>query len=125
LNVISAVNTGPGAADADALTMTDPIPVNTAVFVGDIGGAGSGPVEFTDGPTSGGLIYAFGGLADPADDLGFSNDGGATWSYIPVPDALGFDPAVTHVRIAPKGAFAASDGVNHPSFSVSFKTRVE
>jgi len=125
LNVIYAVNTGPGAADADALTMTDPIPVNTAVFVGDMGGAGSGPVEFTDGPTSGGMIYAFGGLADLTDDLEFSSDGGATWSYVPVPDATGFDPAVTHVRVAPTGAFAASDGVNHPSFSVSFKTRVE
>jgi len=125
LNVISAVNTGPGSADVDALTMTDPIPVNTAVFVGDLGGAGSGPVAFSDGPTSGGMIYAYGGLADLTDDLEFSTDGGATWSYVPVPDALGFDPAVTHVRIVPKGAFAASDGVNHPSFSVSFKTRVE
>jgi hypothetical protein len=105
--------------------MTDPIPVNTAVFVGDMGGAGSGPVAFADGATPGGMNYTYGGLADPADDLEFSNDGGATWSYVPVPDALGFDPAVTHVRIAPKGAFAASDGVNHPSFSVSFKTRVE
>jgi len=125
LNVISAVNTGPGAADVDALTMTDPIPENTAVFVGDMGGVGSGPVEFADGIIPGGMNYTFGGLADPADDLEFSNDGGATWSYVPVPDALGFDPAVTHVRIAPKGAFAASDGVNHPSFSVSFRTRVE
>ncbi len=125
LNVISAVNTGPGAADVDALTMTDPIPVNTAVFVGDLAGGGSGPVEFADGATPGGMNYTFGGLADPADDLEFSNDGGATWSYVPVPDALGFDPAVTHMRVAPKGAFAASDGVNHPSFSVSFKTRVE
>ena len=125
LNVINAVNTGPGAADADALTMTDPIPANTAVFVGDLGGAGSGPIEFTDGSTPGGMIYTFGGLTDLADDLDFSSDGGATWAYIPVPDALGFDPAVTHLRVAPKGAFAASDGVNHPSFSVSFKTRVE
>jgi len=125
LNVISAVNTGPGAADVDALTMTDPIPVNTAVFVGDLAGAGSGPVEYADGPTPGGMNYTFGGLADLTDNLEFSSDGGATWNYVPVPDAIGFDPAVTHLRVVPTGAFAASDGVNHPSFSVSFKTRVE
>jgi parallel beta-helix repeat protein len=125
LNVISAVNTGPGSADVDALTMTDPIPVNTAVFVGDLAGAGSGPVEYADGSTPGGMNYTFGGLADLTDDLEFSSDGGATWNYVPVPDAIGFDPAVTHLRVVPTGAFAASDGVNHPSFSVSFKTRVE
>ena len=59
------------------------------------------------------------------DDLEFSNDGGATWGYVPVPDVSGFDPAVTHVRVVPKGAFAASDGVNHPGFSVAFRTRLE
>ncbi|MEN8007680.1 MAG: right-handed parallel beta-helix repeat-containing protein [Candidatus Krumholzibacteriota bacterium] len=125
LNVITAVNTGPGPADADALAMTDPIPANTAVFVGDFAGAGSGPVAFADGVTPGGMSYTYGGLADPADDLEFSSDGGATWNYVPVPDVLGFDPVVTHMRVVPKGAFAASDGVNHPGFSVSFKTRVE
>jgi len=125
MNMISATNTGTGAADADALTVTDPIPVATAVFVGDVGGAGSGPVLYQDGAVPGGMTYSFGGLADPGDDLEFSSDGGATWAYTPVPDAAGFDPAVTHLRVRPKGAFAASDGVNHPGFSVSFKTRVQ
>jgi len=125
LNVISATNTGPGPADTDALVVTDPIPANTAIFVGDLAGAGSGPVVFTDGPVPGGLSYTFAGLGSPADDLEFSSDGGATWTYVPVPDASGFDPAVTHVRLAPRGAFLASDGVNHPTFTVRFRTRVQ
>jgi len=105
--------------------VTDPIPANTAIFVGDLAGAGSGPVVFTDGPVPGGLSYTFAGLGSPADDLEFSSDGGATWTYVPVPDASGFDPAVTHVRLAPRGAFLASDGVNHPTFTVRFRTRVQ
>jgi parallel beta-helix repeat protein len=123
LNVIVATNTGPGTPDADAVQLVDPIPADTAIFVGDLGG-GSGPVLFDDGAVPGGLTIGFGGLGDPSDDVAFSADGGVTWDYVPAPDAQGFDAAVTHLRLTPRGVFAASDGVNHPSFSVSFRTRV-
>lgn len=123
MNVIVATNTGPGATDADGLQVTDPVPANTALFVGDLGGGG-GPVLFADGPVPGGLTVNYGGLGSLADDIEFSSDGGVTWNYVPVPDVQGFDPLVTHVRLRPRGAFAASDGVNHPSFSISFRTRI-
>jgi hypothetical protein len=46
------------------------------------------------------------------DDVDFSNDGGSTWTYVPAPNALGVDPAVTHIRIRPKGTMAAGSGFN-------------
>jgi hypothetical protein len=125
LNTIMAINTGNGATDNDAVVITDPLPPQTALFVGDLGGPGSGPILYEEGPTPGGLTYTFGGLGDVTDDVEFSNDGGIGYSYIPTPDADGFDTAVTHVRVTPGGAFAASDGVNHPNFSVRFKSRLQ
>ena len=65
----------------------------------------SGPLAFTNGTTSSGLTYTFSALgtqplrlADPADDVAFSNDGGATWTYGPTAGADGCDPLVTNVR---------------------------
>lgn len=117
-------NTGLGAADADSLNVMDPIPVNTALFVGNIGLPGSGPIVFANGATPSGLSYTFTSLASTTDDVEFSNNGGTTYTYVPVPDGAGFDPNVTHLRVRPKGAFAASNGTNHPSFSLQLRVRV-
>ena len=46
---IAASNAGPGAADNDTFVISDPLPADVDLFVGDLGGGGSGPVEFTDG----------------------------------------------------------------------------
>ena len=108
---ITASNTGPGAVDGDTLVITDPLPATVSLFVGDLGGPGSGPVEFTDGPgaASSGLSLAWGGLADAGDDVEFSTDG-TNWNYVPSPDANGFDPAVQFIRIRPSGSFLGSGG---------------
>jgi len=119
---IVVTNPGAGALDANTVFIVDPVPADTDLFVGDIGGAGSGPVAFTNGVPSSGLTYTFISLASAADDLAFSNNGGATYVYVPVPNANGVDPAVTHLRINPKGTFA---GGGNPGFTLQFRVRVE
>jgi hypothetical protein len=119
------VSNAGGVADADSVRVSDPIPANTALRVIDLAGGGSGPVEFANGVTSSGLTYTFTALGAPADDLEFSNDGGATWTYTPAPDGSGCDTNVTHLRINPKGTFAADSGTPDPSFTMRFQVCLE
>lgn len=124
LYTVTLQNSGLGEADADSIAITDPIPAAGALKVDDFGGPGSGPVAFIDGNPSSSLTYAFGGLADAGDDLEFSDDGGATFTYIPTADATGCDGAVTHIRIRPGGAFAADTGAGSPSAQFQFRFRI-
>jgi uncharacterized repeat protein (TIGR01451 family) len=115
---IVAANGGPVAADANSVFVVDAVPANTDLFVGDLGGPGSGPVAFA--ALGSGLTYAFSSLASATDDIGFSSDGGASYNYTPTPNANGVDPAVTHIRINPKGPFNAAS-----SCQLQFRVRVE
>ena len=72
-----------------------------------------------------GLKFTFGSLADQTDDVDFSADGGGTWTYMPVPDADGFDPAVTNVRVAPQGWMRGRTNAGPSSFAVHFQVRVD
>jgi uncharacterized repeat protein (TIGR01451 family) len=122
---ITSTNSGFGTADADSVTVTDSIPTNTEMFVGDISAAGSGPLAFSDGSTPSALVYSFVALGNTADDIEFSNDDGGSFNYTPVPDADGYDNNVTHFRGLTSGAFAASNGSNNPGFSFQFRVRVQ
>jgi uncharacterized repeat protein (TIGR01451 family) len=122
---IQVTNTGLGTADNNTTLIVDPIPANTRLFVGDLGGAGSGPIAFVNGTPSSGLTYTFTSLASGADDVAFSNTGCSPFTnYTPVPDVDGFDAAVTCIRVNPKGIFAAASGGNNPSFQARFRVRV-
>lgn len=126
LYTLIATNSGSGPVDNDALFITDPVPANAAIYVNDIGGAGSGPVSFSQGTTSSGLTYSYTApLNNPANDLSFSNDNGVTWTALPVAGADGCDPTVTHIRINPKGAFVGNPSAPSPSFSLSFRVCVK
>ncbi len=125
LYTVTATNQGPGATDADTVVITDPIPANTELFVGDLGGPGSGPVLFSDGATPSGLSYSFINLGSGADSIAFSNDSGATWVYAPTPDGNGYDANVTNIRVSLSGTFNAAAGPNQPSFSLQFRVRVK
>ncbi len=118
-------NQGAGTSDADSIRFSDPIPVQSDLIVADIAGAGSGPVAFTQGVPTSTLVYSYVSLSSLADSLEFSNDGGATWTYVPTPDVNGADSAVTHLRVRPAGAFAAKTGPTGPSFTLRFRVRVE
>ncbi|HYD23477.1 MAG TPA: hypothetical protein VEB68_01680 [Croceibacterium sp.] len=108
---ITVVNPATYPLDADTLVVADMTPANLTLFVNSLPGSGS-PVLFQDGGTSSALTFTYAGLASPADDVDFSNDGGTTWNYTPVPDGFGFDTAVTNIRIRPKGTMAANSSFN-------------
>lgn len=122
---LSLSNSGNGAVDADSVVIVDPIPANTALFVGDLGAPGSGPVNFVQASTPSGLSYSFSSLASASDDLAFSNDGGVSFGYVPVPASDGTDAAVTHLRINPKGVMAAASGGSNPGFSAQLRVRIK
>jgi hypothetical protein len=121
---VQVTNEGDGAVDTDSIAVSDPIGVPGELFVGDLGAPASGPVQFQDGAPSSTLTYSFGGLASGADDVEFSDDGGVSYSYTPVPDVSGFDASVTHLRINPKGALPGATIAGSPSFTLSFRIRV-
>jgi len=105
------------APTAGSVIVTDAIPVDLSLFVGTYA-PGPGPILFAAG--SSGLTYGFTSLSNNADDLEFSNNGGASWTYAPAADANGVDDSITHVRIRPKGAMAPGS-----SFTINLRARVK
>ncbi|MBC2776738.1 hypothetical protein [Parasphingopyxis marina] len=89
----------------NTIAIVDATPPNADLSVVSIGGAG--PAVFVQGSPSSTLAYTYTSLASTTDDIQFSNNGGASWTYTPVPNANGVDPAVTHVRLRPRGTMAA------------------
>jgi uncharacterized repeat protein (TIGR01451 family) len=108
---ISIANPNPFTVDNNSVVITDPTPANLQLFVSNVPN-GTGPVLFQNGSPASGLTYTFSGLASTTDDVDFSNDGGTSWTYVPAPNAAGVDPAVTHIRIRPKGTMAANSSFN-------------
>lgn len=121
---LTASNAGNRNTDTDSLELIDGIPANTILFVNDLGG-GIGPVQYTDGSPGSGLTYTYTSLSATTDDVSFSDDGAASFSYIPVPDANGFDSAVTHIKISPKGQFLQQQPSGTPSFDVKFRVKIQ
>jgi hypothetical protein len=119
---IRVTNTGQGTHDADKMLITDPIPPETELFVGDLAGSGSGPVAFVQGAPTSALTWTFTSLSSATDDLEFSSDGGGTWTYTP---SGPWDPSVTHIRLRPKGRMAGSLGAGAPWFEMRFRVRVK
>jgi trimeric autotransporter adhesin len=115
--VITITNTGPGAADASSVVITDATPAGTVMYVSTALG---NPVEFIDGATPSGLSFSY------ATSVSYSNQpgGGAPYNYAPTPDAAGYDAAVTGLRVAPSGTLNGAVGPAQPSFTVRFRVRV-
>ncbi len=103
-----------------AMALTDAIPANSSLVMADIGVAGSGPVSVTQGTPPSALVYSYTSLSSLTDSLEFSNDNGATWTYVPVVGAGGVDAAVTTIRAKPTGTHAAG-GI----FTLRFRVRVK
>jgi hypothetical protein len=114
LTVTAPASTSP---TNNSVIVTDALPANLSLFVGTYA-PGPGPVRFTAG--SSGLTYSFTSLANATDDLEFSNNGGASWTYVPTIDANGVDANVTHVRIRPKGAMVPGS-----SFTINLRGLVK
>jgi uncharacterized repeat protein (TIGR01451 family) len=123
LYTIQVTNTGNGSPDNNSVFVYDAVPANTTLYVGDLSGAGTGPIQFAQGSPTSSLTYTYTSLASTTDNVDFSNNGGTTYTYTPVPDGSGFDANVTNIRVSPQGVFAAAGGGN-PYFTVSFRVRV-
>ena len=126
---IRAINTGPGNALTDTVFISDQVPANTRLFVGDF--SSGSPVAFTDGSISSpgtslsSLTFSFSGLGSAGDDISFSDNNGSTFNYVPVPGADGYDPLVTHFRINPKGVFQApASGTGQTEFTLQFRVKL-
>ena len=115
---VSVANAGVGTADAGSVVLTDPIPVNTALFVSTVPGS---PIEFQDGVPVSGLTFNY-----PA-HVSYSRQpgGGPPFTYAPSPDAAGFDPIVTGLRVAPAGVLLPAGVAGTPSFTIRFRVRLQ
>jgi len=120
---VRVTNQGSGPVDSNAVVIVDPVPANTRLFVGNLGAPGSGPVAFVNGSPSSALTWTFTALNSLTDDVDFSNDNGATWTYVPVPDVNGYDAAVTTLRLRPKGTMPGNGG-GDPYFELRFRVTV-
>jgi hypothetical protein len=109
-----------GAAPASALQIDELMDSQLALCVAPPCLETSAAVGFADGPGGdpSGLVF------DPAAALSYSVDG-SDFSYVPVPDAEGFDPAVRHIRIAPAGEMAEPAAGSEPAFDLLYRVRVE
>jgi hypothetical protein len=122
---LNVTNGSAGYPDSNSVVVVQSVPAQASLYVGDLGGAGSGPVAFVQGSPSSGLSYAYSSLASTTDDLAFSNNGGSSFGYTPVADASGFDSAVTHIRVTPRGTFAGTSGSGSPGFTISYRIKVK
>jgi hypothetical protein len=104
---------------------SDPIPSRTALRVLDLAGTGKGPLDYVDGSLLGtgllgsNLTYSYAGLSSTTDRLDFSNDGGTTWTYVPVPDSDGYDANVTNIRVRLSGNQTAGG-----AFALRFRVKL-
>ena len=117
---VIATNHGGPDVFTNSVVITNPIPANTALWVGDLG-LPWGPVAFSENVPPSGLTL------DPANDVTFSMDGGTNFNLTVadlVPDATGCDPRITHLRVNPKGDFAGANGFGVPGFTVLFRAQV-
>jgi uncharacterized repeat protein (TIGR01451 family) len=110
-------NSGIGMSDSGSVVLTDPVPANTALYVSTASG---NPVEFIDGSPVSGLSFNY------ATHVSYSRQagGGPPYTYVPVPDANGFDPVVTGLRVAPAGALLPNGVSGAPGFSIRFRVRL-
>jgi len=126
-------NTDAGTVTANSIVIVDPVPANTELFVNSLGGSpANSPIAFAGSVTPpSGVTFAFTALnnAPAADDIEFSNQapvaGAYTFGYFPTPNALGVDPAVTAIRLNPKGTMAGSTGGSDPFIEFRFQVRVK
>ena len=117
-------NEGGIPLDNNTVRLGDNVPAGTSLFVQSSAAYPEAPFVFTDGAVASGLSFTYSGPSSTTDDVEFSSNNGADYSYIPTPDADGFDSAVTNVRFNPKGVFNAASGGNVPSFTLRFSVRV-
>ena len=121
LYTLRVTNTGPGAVDLDTTVVSDPISLNTDLFVGDLSGVSTGPIQFVQGAPTSALSWTYTALNSVTDDVGFYSDSACVTLMVPTAP---YDTTVRCIRLNPKGIMAGTGGGN-PSFELRFKVRVK
>ena len=111
---IQAKNEGELETDNNSIKITDHIPANTKVCVSNTGNCKT--PYFVNGTPDSGLSLS---------GTVYSNDGGATYTYLPTPDADGADFDVTDLRSSFNGAFQPKTGATAPNFQLKFRVIVK
>ncbi|MEO1203585.1 MAG: hypothetical protein AAFX10_12810 [Pseudomonadota bacterium] len=113
---IEVENLGSISPDVDTLVVTDTIPSDLSLCV-TVACYPGGPVIFDDSasPVPTGVTL---GLVE------YSDDGGATYTYVPNPDAFGFDPAINAIQITLDGTLASIGTVGAPTFELRLAAQV-
>lgn len=113
---IGVINRGSASPDIDTVTITDDIPSALRLCVVAACYAG-GPIIFDDSgsPVSTGVSLG---------TIEYSNNGGASFGYLPSPDSDGFDAAVDAVRITLSGMLTSIAPAGAPSFELRLAARV-
>lgn len=115
LYTVTMTNSGAGTVDTGTTVITDPIPANMSMCVSTL--CSNPPVVFSCSVAPAcGLTYSY------ATAVTYSKAGVA---YTPVPDAFGYDAAVTGVQINPTGIFNGATAGSNPSFSLSLKMKIK
>lgn len=91
------------AIDAASLVIDVPTANKTAIALDGDGTSGQ-VVQTTAGGS--GLTLSYGGPSASNDNVEFSSDGGATFTYMPVAGSASSQAAVTTVRLKPQGSMA-------------------
>lgn len=122
LYTIRVTNVGPGTVDSNSMILTDVVPVNTEFYA-------TSPITFASSTTPvSGMTWTYTSLSSTTDDLSFSNTvapGPYLYTYTPVPGSDGYDPAITAIRMNPKGTMAGGGGSNNPYVEFQFKVRIK
>lgn len=108
---------------ADSLVLTNSVPANMSLVVAAPGSSTSSPFDFVDGALPSNLFCNLQLLSGPGDCIEFSNNGGASFDYVPQPNADGADPAITHFRFHPRGSMAAAT-LFPSSFTLVYRMKV-
>lgn len=122
LYTVRVINTDTGSSDPGTVIITDAIPANTELFVGDLN-AGA-PFIFTNGAgaESSTLTCPFVSLATTGagDCIEFFDAGSSTFE--PTPD---YDSTVNSISITPTGTFAGASGGTNTYFEFKFRVRIK
>lgn len=114
---IDVANSGSLSPDNDTLIITDEINADLSLCV-TVACLAGGPVvlDTSGSPTPPGVAI---GIVE------YSNDGGISYAYVPVPDADGYDGLVDAIRITLNGTMASIAPAGSPSFQLQLAARVD
>ena len=114
---IAVENRGSLSPDTDSLTVTDDIPADLSLCVTTSCLAG-GPVRLdtSNSPVPPGVTLGA---------IEYSDDSGASFAYVPSPDATGYDANINAIRVTLNGVLGSMTTSGPPSFALILGARIE